>query len=439
MRFSFSIILFFFFIHSFVHATGLKSSTGRIVFDVDNSGFQDGRMNRTGLRLGSGNAQEKLDVAGNGIVEQSLSIGRASSPSSNLSLSGTMDVSYQMISSNTSVLTSSYIFANSSNQDIVIDLPDPSLADGRLYRIKKMSASNNVTITSNTYIDDIDTQSLSIESGTGLVEVLSQGNAWYTFDTSGTITTNWTPLSLGNLLGWYDAHDSSTMTFSGNEVSDLQDKGPLGQHATDDGASKYPEYYQRTINGRPALDFQGEDLLLDDSFSSSGSGNISLFLLAMPEEGSEFNYSSILALNSDEVGDNDFQFAVGSAGNFLAQISVNNVGGGIGNSGTNFVNEIHLFEIIFDVDNDNTYRYIDGSLEASNLGGYTGVLDQGMKLRIMANRGKTGETNGIFGELIICEDIDASSRQKIEGYLMWKWGLEDDLPSSHPYKGTPPR
>jgi hypothetical protein len=29
-------------------------------------------------------------------------------------------------------------------------------------------------------------------------------------------------------------------------------------------------------------------------------------------------------------------------------------------------------------------------------------------------------------------------RQKVEGYLAWKWGIESNLPGGHPYEFGPP-
>jgi hypothetical protein len=56
--------------------------------------------------------------------------------------------------------------------------------------------------------------------------------------------------------------------------------------------------------------------------------------------------------------------------------------------------------------------------------------------------GLTGGTprymDGLVGEIIIAEDIDTASRQKAEGYLAHKWGLESALPSGHPYKSAAP-
>ncbi len=40
--------------------------------------------------------------------------------------------------------------------------------------------------------------------------------------------------------------------------------------------------------------------------------------------------------------------------------------------------------------------------------------------------------------IIIDDEVDTDTRQKIEGYLAWKWGLEGDLAGDHPYKRSAP-
>ncbi len=46
---------------------------------------------------------------------------------------------------------------------------------------------------------------------------------------------------------------------------------------------------------------------------------------------------------------------------------------------------------------------------------------------------------GAFAEIVFLtgttNDID---RQKMEGYLAWKWGLQGQLPAGHPYKDAAP-
>ena len=51
----------------------------------------------------------------------------------------------------------------------------------------------------------------------------------------------------------------------------------------------------------------------------------------------------------------------------------------------------------------------------------------------------SGGLNGLLGEIIIWnKEITILEIQKIEGYLAWKWGLVDNLPSNHPFKRRRP-
>jgi hypothetical protein len=45
---------------------------------------------------------------------------------------------------------------------------------------------------------------------------------------------------------------------------------------------------------------------------------------------------------------------------------------------------------------------------------------------------------GNIGELIWVNGIDATTRQKTEGYLAHKWGLTANLPADHPWKNQAP-
>jgi hypothetical protein len=53
--------------------------------------------------------------------------------------------------------------------------------------------------------------------------------------------------------------------------------------------------------------------------------------------------------------------------------------------------------------------------------------------------GTAGGGNALVGEMIICGTaLSTDDRQKLEGYLAWKWGLAANLPADHPYKLNPP-
>ena len=47
--------------------------------------------------------------------------------------------------------------------------------------------------------------------------------------------------------------------------------------------------------------------------------------------------------------------------------------------------------------------------------------------------------SGYWGEAVLVPQYDGTTeRQKMEGYLAWKWGLQANLPSDSPYKDAPP-
>ena len=47
--------------------------------------------------------------------------------------------------------------------------------------------------------------------------------------------------------------------------------------------------------------------------------------------------------------------------------------------------------------------------------------------------------DGSFAELLCYEgSLGATDRQKVEGYLAWRWGLQGNLPVDHPYKSAAP-
>jgi hypothetical protein len=43
-----------------------------------------------------------------------------------------------------------------------------------------------------------------------------------------------------------------------------------------------------------------------------------------------------------------------------------------------------------------------------------------------------------YNEMVITSNLTDADREKMEGYLAWKWGLESNLPALHPYKSEAP-
>jgi hypothetical protein len=46
---------------------------------------------------------------------------------------------------------------------------------------------------------------------------------------------------------------------------------------------------------------------------------------------------------------------------------------------------------------------------------------------------------GRIAEVVVANTLaDAGDRQRLEGYLAHKWGLQGNLPADHPWKAAPP-
>jgi hypothetical protein len=76
------------------------------------------------------------------------------------------------------------------------------------------------------------------------------------------VSSAFTPLSLPNLLVWYDAGDTSTITATSGLVDQMNDKSGLGNHATATFVRR-PTTGTRTVNSLNALDFDGSTNVMD--------------------------------------------------------------------------------------------------------------------------------------------------------------------------------
>jgi hypothetical protein len=79
--------------------------------------------------------------------------------------------------------------------------------------------------------------------------------------------------------------------------------------------------------------------------------------------------------------------------------------------------------------------YVNGSITATNsISGGGQTLDTILTWTISG-----GGFIGYIGEIVSYEcGVSDADQQQVEGYLAWKWGLQSQLPMSHPYMHVPP-
>ena len=247
----------------------------------------------------------------------------------------------------------------------------------------------------------------------------------------------WTPAAI-DTLGWWDAADLSTITVTFNEVTQLDDKSGNNQHLTQ-SIGFGPATGTYTLNGLNMLYYDGTEALAtyDDEFVVPASGNFSIFQVgevSLPLNNVADGMFGMLCAHECH----DWQFVGGvNTGDFNGRIVANELGG----ANTNFTPAMGIggavYNVVFDFDNLAITAYVTGVARNETVA-YTIKPCDPETFIVMSNR-VGNALRGHVGETLIIEDVTEATRQKVEGYLAWKWAFVDQLPTNHPYKTDAPR
>jgi len=221
----------------------------------------------------------------------------------------------------------------------------------------------------------------------------------------------WRPDELGASLAlWLDAEDTASITLNGSTVSQWNDKSGNNNHAS-----------QATATLQPSL--SGKDIIfdgVDDGFNLTSQvlGEMYIYTVA---RGSGY----LFADSFDRIVYTSTNLIYWSNG--AGDIFTGNTVTGYNNTQTQITEEF--------------YNNVDTATTALNgQNSLTGIFQPDFSISRIGRKwnAATGISswNGAINEIIIA--TDNADRQKLEGYLAWKWGLEANLPSGHPYESAPP-
>jgi hypothetical protein len=248
------------------------------------------------------------------------------------------------------------------------------------------------------------------------------------------LATAWTPAQLGASLAlWLDADDASTIMLNGSTVSQWNDKSGNARNVLQATAANQPAYNTTGINSKPALVFDG----VNDTLKSTANLGIS---------GTQT--FSIFAVHAFSWASARVALAFGTSGRYhhMASTASNQYWTGY-DGGT---------QVATYTPSAPATPYMIGIERTGNTGASWNVFQNGSALALTAgNNVGVSLTNGpvsvgaytdgtlaanlTAGEFIIVSGtLSTGDRQKLEGYLAWKWGLQANLPADHPYKTTPP-
>jgi len=235
--------------------------------------------------------------------------------------------------------------------------------------------------------------------------------------------TPWSPAQI-TTEAWYDAADLSTITQGGGFVSQWSDKSGNANDATQGTGSNQPSTGVATIGGRNAIDFD-----------ISGNHRLNTMLTQLT------TMTIVGVFSPKNRGNNNNNQPLGASSGFAD--------GGLTWSLQAFNSPYSARQIVLYGTNltNKSYNGNAGSSPSAFQDGIfahwgTGVNTQGFNYRI-GNRGSSDDPNNAFygaiGELIIIpSELSDSDRQRVEGYLAWKWGLQANLPVGHPYETIRP-
>jgi hypothetical protein len=222
---------------------------------------------------------------------------------------------------------------------------------------------------------------------------------------------------------WLDASDPSSITKDSNGlVSQWNDKSGNGHHATQSTESLKPISGTATINGNNALKFDGTDDRLENSSLTTGQP------------------FSVFAVIKDDISSGSFRTwwsgDSGATRSFLQNSNGNNrsmwADSYLYNGSSTTNNEIWTAEF----NGSSSVLYVDGTAGTTGNVGDNSI--NGFWIG-EENGSNYPNWNGLIGEILIFDAIlSEADRQKVEGYLAQKWGLEGSLPTGHPYENAIP-
>jgi hypothetical protein len=238
----------------------------------------------------------------------------------------------------------------------------------------------------------------------------------------------WTPAQITTAL-WLDADDATTITLNGTNVSQWNDKSGNARNATQPVSSRQPARTLNGLNGKTVLTF-GNNIQMESPNGSYGT-NISIFSVARLASGG--SYQRIVNVGNSQDARAYLGTVDGNFATFFGNGTWNDINA---NSPSISLSSTRILGVVNPTSGSNATPYVDGTAQNTKIG----TMTTGTGIRI----GSAGTILvqfwiGPIAEIIIINSaVTVSTRQTIEGYLAWKWGLQSNLPADHPYKNSQP-
>jgi len=251
----------------------------------------------------------------------------------------------------------------------------------------------------------------------------------------------WTPAEITTAL-WLDASDSSTITLESSTVSQWADKSGQNRHATQGASSAMPTVSAAALNGLSVLTFDGTNDFLTLGTVLGRPANYTVFAVSRLTKALSSAQAVIASMMDTGESKNSCLTMVNDAGKcFWNYGNGSDYRWGYPN-GAFTLNTFAQHCLIHTHGTQNEAVFRDGALLTN--AGLAGTATANSGAAQTTSIGRLGGFNGWYlgGDVaevvVLLSSAPVDTRQKVEGYLAHKWGMNSSLPSGHPYKENPP-
>jgi hypothetical protein len=244
-----------------------------------------------------------------------------------------------------------------------------------------------------------------------------------------TATSVFSPSSFSSLQLWYDAADpygTGTVPANGTSVSTIYDKSSNSRNASTSVAAA-AVLQTNSQNALPTFYFDGAKSYVTPYTSFPTSYTIFSLFKTTSNTGT---YQRLL----NEATATQYMFIGANVNDLATFVGNNSYNDTNGNSPA--YSTLNNYALLSLTNNGTTLSpYVSGSNQTTKTG-TTGTFND---LLFGRNANSVQWFIGNMAETLIFNRVlSTDDRQTVEGYLAWKWGLQSNLPSTHPYKNKNP-
>ena len=243
------------------------------------------------------------------------------------------------------------------------------------------------------------------------------------------------------MAAWTPSQITTAVWHQADAITGLNDADPIGTWVDSSGnglsataaAAARPTYKTSILNSLPVARFSSNGM--DAQFNFAAVNHFSVAFVATPT--SSLLFQSVVRQQHPTNADYFTQWQDGAG----AERIISSWDGGTTGENLGWTSGSTLITYVREKNVART-AWRDGTQSGTNVASNTnlaGVDATNAGIGFRRAHATPEYFGGDIAEIIIAyTNWDTATRQKVEGYLAWKWGLQANLPGAHPYAGFAP-